>query len=582
MSETAELEAQRKARAAAAMPAALAEKMRSDRAAGERRPVTVLFADVVGSTTLVESMDPEDWTAIVNEAFDAMSTAIYRYEGTIARLMGDAVLAFFGAPVAHEDDPQRAVRAALDMIRAIDLELRPRVQRERGSDFRIRAGINTGEVVVGVVGSDLAYEYTAMGDAVNVASRIHSAADPGTLLVTAATYQFIAPVVDAVDRGELDVKGKSGRVRLHEIGGLRAIPGSARGLAGRQSALVGRDDELARLEEAFEAVRAGQGRVACLIGDAGLGKSRLIAEFAQSARSHAQSDVIWAQGQCLSYGQGIPYHLVIDLLRSLVGVGATADDSEFAQALERRTRELLGEGWADTYGYLAHMCGLPLAPELASRITRVDFEVLKRYVAAVHQLVQATATARGSCAVVLVCEDVHWADASSVDVIYQAMPLANELPLMWLVTSRPERAATGWRLITSARDFFGEALVEVRLSPLSNESTRKLVSNLLEIESLPDAVRDVILAKAEGNPFFVEEVIRMLIDRGAIVERDGRWIATGEIGAVEIPGTLQGLLLARIDRLPPSARRAIRTASVIGRQFPLRVLERLIDAAAKP
>src|SRR5688572_19124570 len=271
MTEPEPRDAERQARIAAAMPAALAEKMRSDRAAGERRPVTVLFADVVGSTALVESMDPEDWTAIVNEAFDAMSTAIYRYEGTIARLMGDAVLAFFGAPVAHEDDPQRAVRAALDMIRAIDSELRPRVQREQGSDFRIRAGINTGEVVVGVVGSDLAYEYTAMGDAVNVASRIHSAAEPGTLLVTAATYRFVMPVVEAVDRGELDVKGKSGPIRLHEIRGLRATPGPARGLAGRQSALVGRDGELARIEQAFDAVRAGQGRVGGGRGGGGRG-----------------------------------------------------------------------------------------------------------------------------------------------------------------------------------------------------------------------------------------------------------------------------------------------------------------------
>lgn len=575
-------EAERQARVAAGVPAALADKMRSARVAGERRPVTFLFADVVGSSALARSMDPEDWTELVNEAFEIMSKSIYRYEGTIARLMGDAILTFFGAPVAHEDDPVRAVRCALDMVHGIDRDLGARVRRERGAEFRIRAGLDTGEVVVGNVGTDLMFEYTAMGDAVNVAPRMQAAAAPGTVLVTAATHRFVAPLVESVDRGEIEVKGKAERVRAYEITGMKAAPGRLRGLAGRQSALVGRDEELARLEEAFEAVRAGQGRVACLIGDAGLGKSRLIAEFAQSARAHAQADVIWARGQCLSYGQGIPYHLVIDLLRSLVGVGATADEAEFADALERRTRELLGDAWTDTYAYLAHMSGLPLPPELASRITRVDFEVLKRYVAALQQLVQAMATARGSCAVVLVCEDVHWADASSVDVIYQAMPLANELPLMWLVTSRPERGATGWRLITAARDIFGDALVELRLSPLSNESTRKLVSNLLEIESLPADVRDVILAKAEGNPFFVEEVIRMLIDRGAIVERDGRWIASGEIGDVEIPGTLQGLLLARIDRLPPSARRAIRTASVIGRQFPLRVLERLIDTAAKP
>lgn len=569
---------ERQARVAAGVPAALADKMRSARVAGERRPVTFLFADVVGSSALARSMDPEDWTELVNEAFEIMSKSIYRYEGTIARLMGDAILAFFGAPVAHEDDPVRAVRCALDMIQGIDRQLGARLRRESGTDFRIRAGLDTGEVVVGNVGTDLMFEYTAMGDAVNVAPRMQAAAEPGTVLVTAAMHRFVAPIVESVDRGEIEIKGKAERVRAYEITGMKAAPGRLRGLAGLESALVGRDQEFARLEEAYEVVRAGQGRVACVIGDAGLGKSRLLAEFLATARARTPEPV-WAEGQCLSYGQGLPFHLVADLVRSLVGVGVAADEREFAEALERMTRDVLGEAWADTYAYLAHMSGLPLAPHLATRISVVEFEVLKRYVAALHQLIQATA-AKGP--VVLVCEDVHWADAASVDVIIQALPLANELPILWIITSRPERVSNGWRLITTARDMFGEALAEVRLAPLSTDSTRQLVSNLLEVESLPDAVRDVILAKAEGNPFFVEEVIRMLMDHGAIIERDGRWTATGAIGAVEIPGTLQGLLLARIDRLSPSARRAIRTASVIGRQFPLRVLERLIDEAAKP
>ncbi len=571
------LDSERRARLAAAAPAPLAEKMRAPRRGGERRVVTALFADVVGSTALVETMDPEDWTVLVNEAFDIMSRAIYHYEGTIARLMGDAILAFFGAPVAHEDDPERAVRCALDMVRTIDERIGARVKRERGVEFRIRAGVNTGEVVVGNVGTDLMYEYTAMGDAVNVAARMQAAAAPGTVLATAATYRFVAPVVDAIDRGAIEVKGKAEPVRAYEISRVKAAPGRLRGLAGIESPLVGREAELARLLAAFEVVRAGQGRVACVLGDPGLGKSRLLAEFHRAASS--AGDLTWAEGRCLSYGPGIPYHLIVDLLRSLSGVGATADDHELAVALDRLTHEFLGDEWADAYVYLAHLAGLALAPELAARITAIDMEVLKRYAASVHVLVRAMAA---RAPLVLVYEDVHWADAASVELILQLLPLVNELPLFCLITARPERATPGWRLVTAAREGFGEALTELPLAALSAEDSRRLVANLLEIESLPDSVRDLILMKAEGNPLFVEEVIRMLIERGGIAERAGRWVATGEVARVEIPDTLQGLLLARIDRLPKSARHAIRTASVIGRQFPVRVLERVLEAGDQP
>jgi class 3 adenylate cyclase len=571
------LDSERRARLAAAAPTPLVEKMRAPRRGGERRVVTALFADVVGSTALTESMDPEDWTALVNDAFDIMSRAIYRYEGTIARLMGDAILAFFGAPVAHEDDPERAVRCALEMVHAIDERVGAHVRRERGLEFRIRAGVNTGEVVVGEVGSDLMYEYTAMGDAVNVAARMQSAAAPGTVLVTAATYRFVASAVDAIDRGAVEVKGKAEPIRAYEITGVKAAPGRTRGLAGLESPLVGRDAELARMTESFEVVRAGQGRVAFILGEAGLGKSRLLAEFRHSASSRGALN--WAEGRCLSYGQGIPYHLIVDLLRSLSGVGPTADDRELATALERVVREHLGRDWEDPYAYLAHAAGIPLAPDLARRITVIDLEVLKRYVSAIHVLVRAIAA---RAPLVLVYEDVHWADSSSVDLILQLLPLVNELPLFCVVTTRPERSTQGWRLVTAARDGFGDALVELQLARLSDDDSTRLVGNLLEIESLPASVRDLILAKAEGNPFFVEEVIRMLIERGGIAEEGGRWVATGEVASVEIPDTLQGLLLARIDRLPKSARQAIRTASVIGRQFPVRVLERVLGPAGQP
>ncbi len=515
----------------------------------ERRPLTVLFSDIVDSTAIAERMDPEDWTAIVNEAFDRMSRAIRRYDGTIARLMGDAILAFFGAPVAHEDDPERAIRAGLDLIASIET-LSARVQREQGVPLRVRVGINTGPVLVGTVGTDMAREYTAMGDAVNVAARMQSAARPGTVLVTAATYAFVAPIVDASDAGALELKGKSEPVRAYEIAGIRAGGASSRGLAGIQSPMVGRDEQLARLRSLFTIVRAGRGRVACVLGEPGIGKSRLLAELrADVMRDDART--LWIQGHCLSYGQGMPYHLVLDVVRSLLGVTASASDAELRAALERTTKDALGEGWADAYAYLGHLLSITLEPEMAARLAGLEMEA------------------------------VHWADPSSADAIGQLLPLANELPMLIIATSRLDRGAPGWHLVVQARDMFGDAFTELSLSPLSGEESRELVANLLAIESLPAAVRDFILDKAEGNPFFVEEVVRMLISRGAIERQGERWVATAKVDEVEIPDTLQGLLLARIDRLPDDARRALRVASVIGRQFPVSVLAQLLAPAAE-
>ncbi|MDQ3401262.1 MAG: AAA family ATPase [Chloroflexota bacterium] len=565
-------DAERRARFTATVPAPLAEKMRSFRPAGERRPVTALLADVVGSTGLTERMDPEDWTAIVNEAFDVMSRAIFRYEGTIARLMGDGILAFFGAPVAHEDDPERAVRCALDMVHAIDATLRERVLREHGAEFRIRAGINTGTVVVGVVGSDLAYEYTAMGDAVNVAARMQNAARPGTVLATAATHRFVASLVDATPVGPLEVKGKAEPLDAFEITGLRSRPASVRGLAGIESPMVGREAQLDELMRAFAVVRAGRGRAACIVGDPGMGKSRLIAELRSRARREV-GEPNWIEGRCLSYGKDLAYHLLTDLVRSAIGVSAAARETEIRAALAASTRELPPDGRADAYAYLGHLLGVQLAADELARVSGIEMETVKRYVASFHQLLRML-TVRGP--LVLVCEDVHWADRSSVGALGELLSIVDELPVLVVIAARPDRAAPGWELVTVAQAMFGDVLVEIRLAPLTPDESRALVGNLLAIESLPERVREYILGKAEGNPFFVEEVIRMLIDRGAIVRQDDRWVATSTIEGVEIPDTLHGLLLARIDRLPESSKRTLRVASVIGRQFAVRVLRELV------
>src|SRR5712691_6712280 len=350
----------------------------------ERRPITVLFADIAGSTAIAERMDPEDWTAIVSQAFARMNATVTRYDGTIARLMGDGVLAFFGAPVAHEDDPIRAVRCGLDMARAVD-ELSAELNAKDPIDLKVRVGINTGPVVVGVVGTESASEYTAMGDAVNVASRMQALARPGSVLVSGATHRFVAGLVESVDVGALDLKGKTNAVQAYEVTGLRE-GATGRGLSGIHAPMIGRDSQLGRLREVYAIARAGQGRVVSLLGEPGIGKSRLLSEFRAEIEA-GDHPVRWIEGRCLSYGQTLPYHLVLDVVRSVIGVSASAAEPEVREALERVLRELLGDGWAEPYAYLGHLLSIKLDPAMQARLSALDIEAIKRYVASLLQVV---------------------------------------------------------------------------------------------------------------------------------------------------------------------------------------------------
>ncbi|HVD52068.1 MAG TPA: adenylate/guanylate cyclase domain-containing protein, partial [Candidatus Udaeobacter sp.] len=354
-------------------------------ATSERRPLTILFADLAGSTAIAEKLDPEDWTVIVGKAFARLNTVAARYDGTVARLMGDGVLVFFGAPVAHEDDPERAVRCGLDMVREIEGE----AHAHAGVSLKVRVGINTGPVVVGMVGTDVAREYTAMGDAVNIAARMQAAAPPGGVMITAATYRFVAPLVDATDAGPLELKGKAEPVHAYRVNALRAGGVSARGLGTEvHSTMIGRDAQLARLRDAFAIVRARQGRVASILGEPGIGKSRLLAEL----RAHVTTSdpsARWIEARCLSYGRTLPYHLVLDLVRSCIGVAATADEPEVRAALERQTKALFGDAWSDPYTYLGHLLSIQLDPEIRARVSALEFETVKRYVSSLIGMVRA-------------------------------------------------------------------------------------------------------------------------------------------------------------------------------------------------
>ncbi len=565
-------------RLAAATPVPLAQKVQdAAHLAGERRTVTALFMDVVDSTALAGQVDTEDWTAIMNGAFDRFYPAIYRYEGSIARLLGDALLAFFGAPVAHEDDPVRAVRAALDMLK-VAREYGAEVRERYGAEFAVRIGLNTGPVIVGRVGSDMRYEYAPMGGSVNLAARMQAAAQPSSVLISDQVHRFIAPLFDTEDAGPIQVKGLAEPVQGHRVLGAKTDPGAVRGLAGLQSPMVGREAELAALLQLCEAVQAGLGRAALVVGEPGLGKTRLIAEWktaVEEDRHEHGTTPRWVEGRCLSYGQGLAYHLLIDLLRSLIGVPDLAEEPETRAALAALTDDLFGAEALEVYPYLGHLLSVKLEGEALERVKPLDPQALQtQYLAALRKLVQAMT---GRRPLVVVMEDLHWADPSSTELLVRLLPMVSTAPVLLCLVTRPERDAPSWKLVTAVREAMGGSLTEINLVALSDEDSRQLVANLLEIEALSEETRALILKKAEGNPFFVEEVIRMLIDRGAIVRQDGGWIAGAEIDTVEIPDNLEGLLMARIDRLPDEAKHILRVAAVIGRQFPLRVLEHVLE-----
>ena len=536
---------------------------------GERRPVTTLFADVVGSTGLAETMDPEEWAELIGDATTTMGKVVDRYGGRVSQVLGDGILAFFGVPVAHEDDPQRAVRAGLDLIR----EMRTYAtspQQPEGS-LQVRVGLNTGlavtrDVSLGASSTD----YTALGDAVNVAARLQAEAAPNTVLIGPTTYAFVSHSVNATPRGPLVLKGKANPIRAYEV--TAWIGGQLRqsGVPGLRSPMVGRDVEFSRLSRALRAVRAGRGRVAVLRGEPGIGKSRLVTEL----RRHATDPPMqWLEAACVSYGQEVPYALTLGILRALLGL---SDEGMAPAAIRDRLMTALGSAASDVGAHMAQLLSLDLEPWEHEEVIGLAPDALRAaYIEGIGVLLRSVIREP----TVFVCEDVHWADEASVDLLAPLLRLVHELPVLVMLLARPDRDVPGWRLIGTARDEFGDALVELPLAGLPEDQSRTLVGNLLVIESLPSGTRDYILARSEGNPLFVEEVIRMLIDRG-LIRRDGeRWIATKEVADADIPDTIHGLLLARIDRLPPEIRRTLRAASVIGRQFPATVLADVVSGS---
>ncbi len=533
---------------------------------GERRIITMLFCDVKGSTAAAEKVDPEIWTDIMNGVFEHMIRPIYKYEGLVPRLMGDAILAFFGAPITHEDDPQRAVLAALEIqegIKAYAAEVR----LKRGLEFGLRVGINTGLVVVGEIGSDLRMEYTAIGDAINLAARMEQTAAVGTIQISEETYKLVAPFFEVEPLGEVEVKGKSAPIKTYRVLGVKSTPGHLRGLEGLSSPLVGRDAQLSLLKDRLKDLEGGIGSVIAVMGEAGLGKSTLIAELKKSDEESLHS---WLRGDSLSYTRSISYYPWRQIIRQ--SIDAQEDDSP------AEVRHKLG--------YVCDCCTLPGGdiPFLEAMLAVESEESLKVVMgfqgdALTQRMIDATRGFLCGLAVesplVIVFDDLHWADEASLNLLLNVVDLTATQSMLFICMARPDQAAPSWNSIQKMGEKLGDGFHSMNLAPLQVNQTETLLNHLLGEKGVPRSIRDLIINKAEGNPFFVEEIIRSLIETKQIVRENSHWRAVSDSAEIKLPNTLRGVLSARIDRLPEVSKHVLQNAAVVGRLFDLRVLKRL-------
>ena len=547
---------------------------------GERRVVTMLFCDLKGSTAAAERLDPEDWTEIMNGAFVQMIKPVYQYEGTIARLMGDALLAFFGAPIAHEDDPRRAILAGLDIVESIK-PYHEQIREKYGIDLDVRVGINTGLVVVGAVGSDLRMEYSALGDAINLAARMEQTAQPGTVQVAHDTYKLVKNLFEFKALGGIEIKGKSEPVLTYQALGRKFESGQARGIEGLHAPMVGRETELFSLRQVMTDLKQGLGRIVFVLGEAGLGKTRLISEAHEVFKSLGHTQAVWVEMISLSYETNQAYGLFQRLLRRMGGI----EYQDAPNVLHEKLSTLVADVEEAQRPRALRVFGALFGLESGDNGVPMDDETFKRDLYETMYLWW-----KGHFSLqpaVLVFDDMHWCDAASAELLRQLLPLTGESPLVLLFAMRAERNAPAWQIKTTADEEYNHRYTELVLRPLSDAEGNELINRLLANPDLPDGLRKSILEKSGGNPFFIEEVVRTLIDSRILVSEAGelngatrqRWRATSASADFAIPDNLQSLLAARMDRLEETTRGTLQLASVIGRSFYHRVLQAVDEAS---
>ena len=543
------------------LPKGLTEKILSqrDKIEGERKQVTVMFCDMEGFTKLSERLDPEEAYSIMDQVYEILIHKVHDYEGTVNEMTGDGIMALFGAPIALEDSPQRAIRSALAIHREMArFSEKMKQEREGIPSLKMRVGIHTGPVVVGTLGNDLRVEFKAVGDTVNLASRVEGLADPGATYVTEDTFKLTEGLFRFEALGEREVKGKQEPVEVY-----RAIAPSTRRTRFDVSAergltpFVGRDRELELLIDAFERAQGGRGQAFSIVSEAGIGKSRLLYEFRKAVTS---ADVMFLEGRCLSYSRGIAYHPFIDILKANFDIRETDVDSEIREKVKRGLK-ILGIDEASTLPYLLELFSvkdsgidkIPMSPE-----TRKDriMEVCK------------VITLKGSeiRPLITAYEDLHWVDKSSEEVLKYILESIPGARVLMIFTYRPEFVHT-W----GGKSYHSQ----VNLNRLSNRESLAMVTNLLDTEDIDTDLEDLILEKTEGVPFFIEEFIRSLNDLKIIEREDNKCRLAKDVQTVTIPSTIQDLIMARVDSLPEGAKQVLQTGSVIEREFTYELIKRV-------
>ncbi len=528
-------------------PRHLAEKILTSRAAleGERKVVTVLFADCAGFTALSSSLDPEALHDLMDGCFQRVLHAVHRYEGTVNQFTGDGVMALFGAPIAHEDHAVRAVAAALAIQHALG-EYGPTVRAQCGIDFALRIGLNSGAVVVGRIGDDLRMDYTAQGETVNLAARLQSAAPPGGILIGEATHRLVERYIVTEDAGLLDLKGFARPVRAFAVAGERARRARfetalERGL----TALTGRSTELAVLRACFEKARENRGHVVSLVGEAGIGKSRLAYELRGELDGVA---VTCLEAHCFPHSQSLPFHPVLQLLEAQFDLDAGEPEAAKIAKVEAGVQRLdPALGW--TIPYVKHLMSLP---PLELEADGLDPAQRKRRLIEAVKAVMLQSARHGP--LVLLIEDLQWIDPSSEEYLGALVDGIAAYPLLIVCTYR-----SGYAPVWSERPTHQR----IALDPLSDEEAMRMVSDLLGGSDLA-SVGSAVIKRAAGNPFFIEELTGYLREHGPRAQ---------PLPEGELPATIHDLLTARLDRLPESVKRTLQLASVLGREWPVRLLE---------